>query len=184
MTNRFVCGVLVAAAVGLSASRADALAIFKKAFEAKYADKKTLPDYNRVVRKAGCFVCHRKGEPGEKVSKDERNAYGDELAKLIEGDANARLLEAKEAGNGDAVKALLLEELDAAMKAAEEIDNADGVAYGELIKDHKLPVPLPAKPSDQAAKKTAENATEETPKESPESPEETPEETPEESTDD
>lgn len=130
--------------VGFS-DEVSALAEFKKAFAEKYTDKEANEEFHTTVRKAGCWVCHVKGK-----DKDVRNSYGDALAELIEGDANERKKEVKdkEKEEKDAVKAKILEELDAAMDAVAEKENSDGVKYGDLIKDHKLPVPLPPKDKD------------------------------------
>jgi len=135
---------LIAAAVLMVgfAQEASALPEFKKAFSEKYTDKEANEEYHTAVRKAGCFVCHVKGE-----DKEVRNAYGDELAELIEGDAGKRKKAVKDGTPEEkaAVKAKILEELEAAWDIAADKKNADGEKFGDRIKEHKLPVPLPPK---------------------------------------
>lgn len=140
--KKFGITLIAAAVLAVTfASPASALPEFKKAFAEKYTDKDANEDYYNVVKKAGCNVCHVKGE-----DKDVRNAYGDELAKLIEGDAGKRKKDVKDESKEkkDAVKAKILEELEAAWDTAAGKENADGTKFGELIKEGKLPVPLPA----------------------------------------
>jgi hypothetical protein len=116
---------------------ADALPAFKKAFEAKYVDNNKDEAFKEVVKKQSCNVCHVKGE-----SKKERNAFGDALAQLIEGDAQARL---KEAGdNKSAEEEKILKELEEAFKKVEatkiDPENTNSETYGDRLKANKLPV--------------------------------------------
>ena len=67
------------------------LAPFKKAFQVKYIDKSDNEELKAKFKKAGCNTCHIKGE-----GKEKRNSYGEELAKLIDGNANARIKEARQ----------------------------------------------------------------------------------------
>ena len=139
--KKFGITLIAAAVLAVSfASPASALPEFKKAFQEKYTDQEDNEEFFTLVKKAGCNVCHVKGE-----SKDARNPYGDELAKLIEGDAGKRKKEVKEAPKEkkDEVKAAILAELEAAWDTAADKENAEGVKFGDLIKDHKLPVPVP-----------------------------------------
>ncbi len=140
--KRFGITLISAAIMAVSFSgSASALPEFKKAFQEKYTDKEANPEFYDVVKKAGCNVCHIKGE-----DKDKRNAYGDELAKLIEGDAGQRKKDVKDESKEkkDEVKAEILAELEKAWDVAAEKENADGVKFGDLIKESKLPVPLPS----------------------------------------
>ena len=73
---------------------------------------------------------------GEK--KDKRNAYGQELAKLIEGNAKERI---KKAGAGKKAETeRVLEELSKAFDKVEKIKAKSGGTYGDLLKEGKLPV--------------------------------------------
>lgn len=142
--KRFVVLMLAVACFAcLSVPQASALPEFKKAFEKKYTDKEKNKDYALKVKKAGCNVCHVKGQK----DKSPQNAYGKALNKLIEGDAADR----KKAAGDDAdkkaeIKATLLKELDAAFKKSEttKLPEMDQTIL-ERIKEGLLPVPLPAK---------------------------------------
>ena len=117
--NRFVVFVLALGCfICMNVPEASALPEFKKAFEKKYTDKEKNKEYATMVKKAGCNVCHIKGQK----DKSPQNAYGKELNKLIEGDAADR----KKAAGDDAakkaeVKATLHKELDEAFKKTESI---------------------------------------------------------------
>ncbi|MCR9119481.1 MAG: hypothetical protein NXI22_21320, partial [bacterium] len=77
-------------------------------------------------------TCHVKG-----AKKNVRNAYGEELAKLIEGNAAQRI---KAPGaNKNAIKAAINKEADKAMKKVETMDAPGGGTYGDLFKAGKLP---------------------------------------------
>lgn len=137
--KKFGITLIAAAVMTVSfAGSASAIAPFKKAFAVKFTDKEANEDFYKIVRKTGCNVCHVKGE-----DKEARNAYGDILAEVIEGDANKRWKAAKEAENKDELEAQIMKELEAAFAKAAETENADGLKYGDLIKAGKLPVPLP-----------------------------------------
>ncbi|MDA0658111.1 MAG: hypothetical protein O2931_06295 [Planctomycetota bacterium] len=131
------CLILIAAAavtVGLLTQQsALALPAFKPVFEERYSKDNTNEEFKKSVKKAGCNICHVKGEK----SKEVRNAYGDLLAKLIEGEAKDRIKTEKEK---------VLKEFEEAMTKAEEEKGPDGVPYGELFKSGKLP------PSEKAKK--------------------------------
>ena len=117
--------------------QACALAPFKKAFQEKYVDKSEHETLKASFKKASCNTCHIKGE-----GKEERNDYGDELAKLIEGDANQRIKSAREVGD-DARKAeteKILKELDKAFDEVAKKESKSKIKYGELLKAGKLPV--------------------------------------------
>ena len=115
---------------------AHALAPFKKAFQEKYVDKSSHQELKDAFKTASCNTCHVKDQ-----KKDVRNAYGDELAKLIEGDANKRM---KEAGkNGDearkAEEMKILQELEKAFEEVAKLKSKSGQTYGELIEAGQLP---------------------------------------------
>jgi hypothetical protein len=129
--------VLCALAVGGMAPSAKALAPFKKAFQEKYVDGSDSDDLKAAFKKASCNTCHVKGK-----KKDERNPYGEELAKLIEGDANQRIKDAGE--NGDEARKAetdkILAELDKAFDAAAKLESPAGETYGARISAGSLPV--------------------------------------------
>lgn len=141
--KKFV-GILVAACLlsGLNAQNAMAIAKFKTAFKKMYVDKHKSKEFQAAYRKASCNICHIKGAK----SKAYRNDYGDLLAKLIEGNADKRIKEAKKKNSeeGKKVEAKILEAFDAAMKkvAKEKSEEGKGPTYGKLIESGKLPVDL------------------------------------------
>lgn len=108
---------------------------FKKAFTERYAPKTAPADFQKLVRKTGCYVCHVRGK-----KRDVRNAYGEELAKLIPGDAAERKAEAKKQGQMKQEVDKMLAELEDAFGKVEAMKAADGTTYGERIKAGKLPV--------------------------------------------
>ncbi len=122
--------------VSFAAPSVFGLAPFKKAFQEKYIDKSDNEELQAKFKKAGCNTCHIKGE-----SKKKRNSYGEELAKLIDGDANARIKEAGQAGK-EARKAeteIILKELDKAFETVANKESKSKVKYGDFLKQGKLP---------------------------------------------
>ncbi|MCA9123517.1 MAG: hypothetical protein H6822_32975 [Planctomycetaceae bacterium] len=109
---------------------------FKKAFDERYVKDSGNEEFQAAFRKDGCYVCHVKEK-----KKDFVNHYGHELAKLIPGNVQTRLDEARKNGREakDAEEQQTLKELAEAMKKVEEIKSPSGVTYGELFKSHKLP---------------------------------------------
>jgi len=117
---------LFVAMVPCATQPAHALPAFKQAFEDRYTKDSTNEDFKDAVKKTGCNICHVKGEKDKEV----RNAYGDLLAKLIEGEAKDRIKTEKEK---------VLKEFEEAMTKAEKEKGPDDVPYGELFKSGKLP---------------------------------------------
>ena len=121
---------------GAMTPKAHALGEFKKAFEQKYV-KDGDDAIKASFKSLNCNLCHVKDE-----KKNVRNAYGKELAELIEGDASDRLKAAQEAGGSDGRKAeleVVLKELDEAFKKVEETKKKDSdTTYGDVIKSGKL----------------------------------------------
>lgn len=138
---------LVASVITICSPPQTAVAIppFKKAFEQKYAAVLEDQEVKKTFRKANCNICHLKGK-----KKDVRNAYGSQLAELIEGGAKERIDIAKEAGD-EQVKAVteqLVAELNEALVQAEEMEKEPGQKFGEIIKSGALPVPLAEQQAD------------------------------------
>jgi len=105
-------------ALAISVRTATAIPPFQKQFLAMYLEGNDNEEFVAAVKKAKCNVCHM----GKK--KKDRNAYGKELAKLLDKKEHKDDVEAIQA----ALKKV------AAMKAEE-----GGKTYGELIKEGKLP---------------------------------------------
>lgn len=136
MRRIFLICLAGVAAVSCPAPSAKAVAPFKKAFQEEYVDGSTNEEFKAAFKKASCNTCHIKGK-----KKEERNPYGDELSKLIDGDANLRI---KEAGkNGAAARkketAKILAELDKAFDVVAEMESPDGTTFGQRISAGKLP---------------------------------------------
>ena len=117
---------LIASSVSLfSTSDAQADPAFKKRFEALYVKKNSTDPkdmaFAATVKKAKCNLCHK----GKK--KKNRNAYGEQLAKLLD--------RKKDRKNK--------EKIDAAIKKVAEMKSDAGdensLTYGELIAQGKLP---------------------------------------------
>ena len=112
-----LCVMLVFGVCAVSFVSKPALAVppFQKQFAAQYLEGNDNADFVAAVKKAKCNLCH----VGKK--KKDRNAYGKELAKLLD--------KKKDAKNVDAIKAAL--EKVAAMKSGD-------TTYGDLIKKGDL----------------------------------------------
>lgn len=121
---------------------ASAMPPFRKAFEDKYVKEQSNPAFEAAFKKALCNTCHVAGKP-----KTENNAYGQELAKLIEGSANERLMAARKQGQVqvDAETKKLLAELEAAFAKVEKMKsdpkNGASPTFGDRIKQGMLPAP-------------------------------------------
>ena len=119
---RVGCGVAVMAAVAVCNMRpAYALKEFREQFVAKYVKADSSADWKGKVDGAKCCVCHFADKP-----KEERNVYGQALAKL---------LNEKDKKNKQKIAAAL--EKVAGLKA--KADDAKAPTFGELIKQGNLP---------------------------------------------
>lgn len=110
---------------------------FKKSFDEKYIKESGDEAFQAAFRKENCYVCHVK----EKKKELFVNHYGNELAKLIPGNVEQRLDEARKDGRDarTAEKEKVLKELVEAMKKVEAIKSPSDVTYGELFKSRQLP---------------------------------------------
>lgn len=121
---------------------ATAIAPFRKAFVDKYAQELQNPVFADAVKKAGCNVCH---QPNEDNDKGLRNAYGEELAKLVPGNANQRINAARENGTAaqrDETEKVLAEFAEALGKV-EALPAPAGGTFLQRIQGGNLPVDLP-----------------------------------------
>ncbi len=117
-----------------SLSTAQAIPPFMKAFLSKYAKTESENEQEKefatlLVESAKCNVCHVQGKP-----KKQRNAYGDELAKLLKkaSFSSDRL---------DAEPEQTAAEMEAAFEAVAALKSGDenSPTYGELLATFKLP---------------------------------------------
>jgi hypothetical protein len=123
--------MLCALSIAWIAPSAHALTQFRVAFKKKYVDNGA-SELQAAFKKASCNTCHLKG-----VNKDDRNPYGEELAKLVEGSANQRM---KDAGSKKKeVLDKILEELDKAFSEVANKKSPTGETYGERIGAGQLP---------------------------------------------
>lgn len=86
------------------------------------------PEFRSAVRKAGCFVCHVKGEKKEEA----RNEYGEALHKFLDA----------EKFDKDRIKAEPEKVEEEILKAFEEVakmKSKDGKTFGEKIQAGELP---------------------------------------------
>lgn len=126
------CGLLAVAVLNSIGPRtASGFAEFKKVFDKKYVGDSNSAEQKAIgaaVKVAKCNVCHdpKKGADG-KVSKKNRNAYGEALHKFI--------------GKKDKKDTAKIED---ALNKVEAMKNGDGPTFGELLKQGKLPVEAPA----------------------------------------
>lgn len=85
-------------------------------------------DFKKIGRKAGCYVCHVKGEDKKKV----RNEYGEVMNKYLKAeDFPKEYIK----DNPEEAKKKILE----GFKKAEEHLSKDGKKFGEKIKNNELP---------------------------------------------
>ena len=114
-----LCGVL---AMATHVPPAWAIKQFQDQFHAKYAGEKADASFVALVKKtAKCNVCHL----GKK--KKDRNAYGQELSKLLD----------KKADKKDVKK--IREALDKVAKMHLDPEDEKSPTFGDLIKAGKLP---------------------------------------------
>ena len=136
MKSRHLLLLAAIAAASFASSTTFAISPFKKAFDEKYVKDSGDEEFQAAFRKAGCYTCHVRDE-----KKDVVNAFGWELAQLIEGYAKDRTDAARKEGS-DAKKAeeeKILKEFAAALKKVEAMKAPSGETYGELFKAHGLP---------------------------------------------
>lgn len=126
---------LVAAMMVMMTSPAMAITHFRKVWNEHYVPRPNAPggdavdpEFRSVVRKAGCFVCHVKGED----KKEVRNEYGNALAEFLD----------SEDYDKDRIKAepeKVQKEILEAFKKVAEKKSKDGKTFGEKIKAGTLP---------------------------------------------
>jgi hypothetical protein len=111
----------------LFASQALATNEFNKEWKAQYLNDEAHADFTPAARKAGCNVCHIKGE-----KKTEHNEYGLAVKEYLSKDKLTK--EWVEANPEEAKKIIV----DGLKKAAEK-SSKDGEKFGKKIKEGKLP---------------------------------------------
>ena len=112
---------------------------FQKQFLTKYIDGHDNKEFVGLVKtKVKCFVCHDAKKDAEgKTSKKNRNAYGQELSKLLNKNDKKNVKKIQEA-------------LDKVATVNSDPKNPASPSYGELIAQGKLPAGAPDElPSDE-----------------------------------
>lgn len=105
-----------------------AISEFGKQWKDKYLGEDADPDFVKMGRKAGCFVCHVKGEDKKKV----RNEYGTALHEFLKAeDFPKDFVKA----NPEKAKAMILE----GFKKVGEKESTSGQTFADKIKANKLP---------------------------------------------
>jgi hypothetical protein len=138
MRSPFSLGALLGFCLAVWSSPGAASTPFVKAFDEKYVKDHPSETFRTAFKKTRCDVCHVKGKP-----KTVHNAYGDELAKFIEGSVHERLKAARAENRLKEEEQQLLVELEKAFGEVEKIkiDPADAASptYGEKIRGGELP---------------------------------------------
>ncbi len=136
MKSRFWIASVATIVLCVASNSVLAIAPFKKAFDAKYVKASENTEFQTKFKKTGCYACHVKGK-----KKNVVNAYGWELAKLLDGNAKDRIDAARKAGSDakKAEEAKLVKELLVALPKVEAMEATSGKTYGELFKSHALP---------------------------------------------
>ena len=110
------------------ATPAMAISEFSKQWKNKYLAEGTDEDYVKKARKAGCYICHVKGEDKKKI----RNEYGNAIKEFLK--AKDFPKDYVKANPEEAKKKIL----DGFKKAGEK-KSKDGKTFAEKIKNHELP---------------------------------------------
>lgn len=135
MRNYFVA--LLSVVIGVSViQQASAIAPFKKAFDEEFVSKSDSEEFKAAFKKAGCNTCHLKGQ---KKEIEHLNDFAKELEKRIEGNANERIKEAREAGTQKEETEKVLAELKKAFEEVVKVKTKAGDTFGDRIKAGKLP---------------------------------------------
>ncbi|TWU50878.1 hypothetical protein Poly51_41710 [Rubripirellula tenax] len=112
----------------LLASPAMAISEFGKQWKNEYLGDEADEDFKKNGRKAGCYVCHVKGEDKKKV----RNEYGKALHEFLKAeDFPKEYIK----DNPEEAKAKILE----GFKKAGEKKSSDGKSFAEKIEANELP---------------------------------------------
>lgn len=119
---------LLAIASCLLASPAMAISEFSKQWKEQYLGDSASDEFKSAGRKAGCYVCHVKGED----KKEVRNEYGTALKNFLKAEDFPR---ERIKDHPEEVKKEILE----AFKKAGAMKSKDGKAFEAKIKAGELP---------------------------------------------
>lgn len=120
--------VLIFGCLLMFATPAMAISEFSKQWKENYLGEDADADFIKLGRRAGCYVCHVKGEDKKKV----RNEYGMALMKYLDSEDFPKEW-VKE--NPEEAKKKILE----GFKKAAEHESKDGNKFGKKIENNELP---------------------------------------------
>ena len=111
----------------LCPSTASATSQFNKAFKAHYLEDPVSEEFKKTARKAGCYVCHVKGE-----KKKVRNEYGEAVHEFLDKEKFTKeyVKENKEQATAEMIEGI---------KKAGEKKSLDGRSFGEKLAEGQLP---------------------------------------------
>ena len=112
----------------LLTSPALAVSEFSKQWKGKFLGDDVDETYVKTARRAGCNICHVKGEDKKKV----RNEYGIALNKYLKAEDFPKDYVKQ---NPDEAKKKILE----GFKKGNELESKDGKKFGDKIKENELP---------------------------------------------
>lgn len=130
MKRTQICTGVLSFAVALVLSGQSVLATseFNKQWKKEYLGEGTDAEYVKTARKAGCFVCHVKGEDKKQV----RNEYGMAVRQYLDAhDFGREYVKA----NPEEARMRIVE----GFKKAGEQKSSDGRMFGEKIESNELP---------------------------------------------
>jgi hypothetical protein len=113
----------------LPCGSAEAIPLFFKTFETKYAGADAKPEFVTLVKETKCNICHVKGE-----KKTVRNEYGEALHKVGGLEKDDFKKERVEAEPEAAEK-----EVNAALDKVAAEKSKGGETFGDIIKAGKIP---------------------------------------------
>ncbi len=126
-----LCMIAVGAVIlaGAFADSAHAIPTFKKQFEEKYLKDNKNEAYVKTFKGAKCFLCHdtKKLNDKGKTSKKNRNAYGQQLSKLLDKKTDKKKLKK------------IQEALAKVAAMHSDAKNDKSPTFGQLIEQGKLP---------------------------------------------
>ena len=130
MKRSQICTGVVSFVIAVSFCSQTVLATseFNKQWKKEYLGEGVDPDFVKTARKAGCFVCHVKGEDKKKV----RNEYGTAVQEFLDAH-DFKKDYVKE--NPDEAR----EKIVAGFKQAGEKKSSDGKTFAEKIEANELP---------------------------------------------
>ena len=120
--------IVILGCLTLFATPALAISEFGKQWKNEYLGEDADEEFKTIGRKAGCYVCHVKGEDKKKV----RNEYGQAVKEFLKAeDFPKDYVKA----NPEEAKKKILE----GFKKAGEKKSKDGNAFGKKIESNELP---------------------------------------------